>query len=152
MWLQANITAVYAFEISSSTVDHDGEVESFHVTGTGGGTWSGAQFGLIPGAAAISTWATGQGNSQATVLPTNYNAIDFHLEICCAGNTGFAAYLVGLEVHYTGTAPPAKQQSPDPAAAYPPFATQPDRLFLLMKKIDLMFEESPPSEEATALA
>lgn len=30
---------------------------------------------------------------------------------------------------------------------FTPFATQPDRLFLLMKKIDLMFEKSTPSEE-----
>jgi hypothetical protein len=30
---------------------------------------------------------------------------------------------------------------------FTPFATQPDRLFLLMKKIDLMFENSTPPEE-----
>jgi hypothetical protein len=102
----ANVTDVYVSVISSATGGNGyPELVAFNLSNEGGGTVACSTFG-----AGVPAWTSYQASCHFTVLPTSYSAIAVSAELVgtianYAGglNVAFAA----LEVHYTGTAPPA---------------------------------------------
>jgi hypothetical protein len=104
----ANVTAVYAFMISTSTM-LNAEFEGMWVNNTGGGTIPGGA-SMLQGAGGASQPALDYPLVQISVpfsiLPTNYSTITMNASRCCNGLGSIEVPLMGLEVHYTGTAPP----------------------------------------------
>lgn len=100
----ADITAVYAVAISQANMNSR-ELEAWHVGGNG--SWTGDQFNLVPNGIATGVWSLSQSTAQATILPTNYAAVNFEWEACCSGTGLVSVSFAALDIYYTGTAPPA---------------------------------------------
>jgi hypothetical protein len=106
---QSNITAVYAFMISASSMANS-EFEGMWVNSAGGGTIPGGASMLqgVNGASQPALdYPLGQVSVAFSALPTNYSAIQMNASRCCNGQGSIYIPLMGLEVHYTGTAPPS---------------------------------------------
>lgn len=105
----ANVTSVYAFAISGSDIAVGSILDWDTSTGfSHGGACSAGQ--SSPRALAPyggNYFVVGQTTCPMNI-PPDFSAGQIHADICCNTTSGsLHIYAVGLEVHYTGTAPPA---------------------------------------------
>lgn len=99
----SDVTAVYAFAISSSNL----YLRTLEYFAPNPDHSPGYQFGLVPGGTSRRDWPASQGGNEIPV-PSDYATVDLHLETCCSGAGNVNVYSIGLEIDYTGPAPPAE--------------------------------------------
>jgi hypothetical protein len=107
--LPANVTSIYEFAISQSNMVSAAQEDFGIANPGGGGVGSGTYFGVPhdlsgPG---LNPYGLVEVTAPFTGLPTNYSAVSLVANRCCNGGGALAIALIGLEVHYTGAAPPA---------------------------------------------
>lgn len=106
----ANVTAVYAFAVSSSNLALGSVLLDFDVstgfshTGDPCTAQVASPRSLAPFGG--SYFPAGQ-TSCPLNIPPDFSLGNMHAEVCCNGQGTLDVYLIGLEVHYTGSAPPA---------------------------------------------
>ena len=108
----ANITAMYAFAISAANFSNY-SIYGFSITGTGGGSLGVCSNGLNSASTTYfrpvpeNVYPLGQVTCPYTGLPTNFSTIQLRESSSNVGSGEVIIPLIGLEVHYTGTPPPA---------------------------------------------